>query len=361
MPEPAAILTCDLDAVAWNWRLLRDRHAPGATAAVVKADGYGLGAAAVARRLHREGCRHFFAAHLAEAAAIAPLLPNSMVCALNGLWEGDGGEYLAHGVLPTLGSLPEIAAWRDLARRRGAVLPALLHVDTGMSRLGLDANELATLAADPSLLAGIGLRFVMTHLASSERPRDRLNRAQLERFGRACARLPDAPRSLAASSGLFLGDAYRSDLARPGAALYGINPVPGRPNPMRNPVSLRARVVQMRDVAPGDTVGYNGIWRAARPSRIATVSVGYADGFSRRLSNAAVAHFDGRALPLVGRVSMDLTTFDATHLPDLKPGEWLDLIGPCQDADAVAAKAGTNAYEVLTTLGRRYRRDHPGA
>ncbi len=167
--------------------------------------------------------------------------------------------------------------------------------------------------------------------------------------------MPPAPRSLANSSGLFLGPGYASDLARPGAALYGVNPTPGRANPQRPVVRLRARVLQVRDVAAGDTVGYNAQWVAERPSRVATLSVGYADGYLRALSNRASAYFDGRPVPLVGRVSMDLSCFDVTGEPGIQPGAWLDLLGP-GGVDALAEQAGTNGYEILTSLGGRYLR-----
>jgi alanine racemase len=201
----------------------------------------------------------------------------------------------------------------------------------------------------------------MTHLVSAEDAADPINETQRARFAAACARLPAAPRSLANSSGIFLGPAYASALARPGAALYGINPTPGHTNPMQDCVRLRARILQVRETAPGERVGYNGTWVASRPSRIATASVGYADGFLRALSNAGEARFDGAPVPLVGRVSMDLTTFDVTDRPGAVPGAWLDLIGPGLLPDAVAARAGTNGYEILTSLGRRYHRVYRGA
>lgn len=359
--QDAAVLEVDLGAVAANWRSLRARHPAGAVAAVVKADGYGLGAAPVAARLHRESCAHFFTAHLAEAVAIRAAVPGAMVAALNGLWPGDTPEYAAHDVLPVLGSLGEVEAWSAEARRLGRTLPALLHVDTGMNRLGLPAVELDRLAAEPERLAGVSVRYVMTHLVSAEDPADGVNERQRVRFAAACARLPAAPRSLANSSGIFLGPAYASDLARPGAALYGINPTPGEANPMAGCVRLRARIVQVRDVAAGERVGYNGIWTAPRPARIATVTVGYADGLLRALSNAGEARFDGAPVPLVGRVSMDLTTFDVTAAPGAVAGAWIELIGPHLSPDAVAERAGTNGYEILTALGRRYRRVYAGA
>ncbi len=348
-----AELHIDLGAIAANWRML-GRFGP--VAAVVKADAYGLGASQVAARLFAEGCRHFFVAHPAEALAIRDQVPGAMLAVLNGLWPEAADALVRHDIAPVLGSLAEVDAWTRQARLAGRPLPALLHVDTGMNRLGLDAGELAALADDPARLAGIDLRYVMTHLVSAEYPGDPANDRQRRRFAAACDRLPAAPRSLANSSGLFLGPDYASDLGRPGAALYGVNPTPGRPNPMRPVVRLRARVLQVREVAAGEGVGYNAQWTAARPSRIATVSVGYADGFHRALTNRAMACFDEQPVPLVGRVSMDLSTFDVTDAAGLQPGGWLDLIGPHQDVDAVAARAGTNGYEVLTSLGHRYRR-----
>ncbi|HEY0418976.1 MAG TPA: alanine racemase, partial [Acetobacteraceae bacterium] len=216
-----AILDIDLDVLATNYRLLCARHR-GAVAGVVKSDAYGLGATRVAPRLLAEGCRHFFVAHLAEALALRPLLPGAMLAVLNTMLPGAEAEYAAQGILPVLGSLDEVSRWRGMAARLGHSLPALLHVDTGLNRLGLDGGELARLAADHSRLDGIALRYVMTHLVSSELPEDPLNRRQLTRFAAARAMLPAAPASLANSSGMFLGPEFGSDLARPGAALYGI-------------------------------------------------------------------------------------------------------------------------------------------
>jgi len=351
-----AVLEVDLGAIADNWRMIGRLHPSGPVAAVLKADAYGLGAPAVANRLFAAGCRHVFVAHLDEARVLRPLLPGAMLAVLNGLWPGDAPAYSDAGIAPVLGSLPEVGEWAAHARTRGRALPALLHVDTGMNRLGLSPEEVDVLAAEPARLDGIRLLFVMTHLVSAEWPDDPVNALQRDRFAQACARLPAASHSIANSSGCFLGGDFGSDLARPGAALYGVNPTPGRPNPMRAAVRLRARILQTRDVPPGARVGYNGAWTAQRPSRIATVSVGYADGYPRTLTNHAAACFDGQAVPLVGRVSMDLSTFDITDAPGAGPGAWLDLIGPGMPVDEVASRAGTNGYEILTQLGARYRR-----
>lgn len=354
------MLEVDLGAIADNWRALSRRHPSGPVAAVLKANAYGLGAPVVAAHLFAAGCRHAFVAHLEEALAVRTAMPGAMIAVLNGLWPGDAAVYTAHGIAPVLGSLEEIAAWGAHARALGRALPALLHVDTGMNRLGLSPAEVAVLGAEPGRLDGIGLLFVMTHLVSAERPNDPMNSDQCGRFDAACAVLPRVARSFANSSGMFLGAPFASDLARPGAALYGVNPTPGRPNPMAAVVRLRARILQVRSVGAGESVGYNAEWVAPRTSRIATVSVGYADGFMRTLSNRAAACFDGQAVPLVGRVSMDLTTFDITEAKGAGPGGWLDLIGPGMPVDEVAVRAGTNGYEVLTQLGARYRRVYLG-
>ncbi len=270
-----------------------------------------------------------------------------MLAVLSGLIPGSEATYRTHDLLPVLGSLDELDRWQG---------EAILHVDTGMSRLGLSPSEMAVLAADQGRLGGVEVRYVMTHLVSSECADDPLNGLQRERFATARAMLPPAPSSLANSSGVFLGAEFGSDLARPGAALYGINPTPGQPNPMRSVVRLLVRVLAVREIATGDTVGYNATWTAARPSRIATAALGYADGFHRAVSGRGAACFDGKPVPLVGRVSMDLTTFDVTDLPAVQPGCWLEVLGPHQSPDDVAVAAGTNGYEVLTSLGRRFHR-----
>ncbi len=351
----AAELSVDLAAIADNWRRLDARH-PGATGAAVKADAYGLGAARVGPALHRAGCRHFFTAHLTEALELKPLLPGALLAVLHGILPGEESAFAAHGLVPVLTGLGDIGRWRETARRMGKKLPAILHADTGMSRLGMSPAELAALRADPALLEGIELVFVMSHLVSPEQPEAALNPVQLERFRAVRRQFPGIPASLANSAGMFLKPAYLADLARPGAALYGLNPMPGRPNPMRPVVCLAARILSIREIAAGETVGYNATWRAARTSHIATVAAGYADGMLRSLSGNATARFDGRPVPLVGRVSMDLATFDVTDHPAARPGDMLELIGGEHDADALALEGGTSGYEILTALGRRYRR-----
>jgi alanine racemase len=340
------LLTIDLGAVVRNWRRLCEIHAGGAVAAVVKANAYGLGAGPIATALTKAGCRHFFVATVEEGEALRDVLGDGpMIAVLDGFRARQRPR-----LTPVLNHLEEIRAHSG---------PAILHVDSGMSRLGLPPNELEALARDPALLEGIEPLYIMTHLAAAEEPEHPLNAAQIERFNEACLGLPRARRSIANSSGIFLGPRYASDLARPGAALYGINPTPGRPNPMEPVLRLEGQVLQLRDIPAGQTVGYGGSWMATRPSRIATIGIGYADGLPRRLEGQVIGDFRGQKLPLVGRVSMDLMTFDATGVQRMRPGRWIELIGPntC-DVDAMAALSGTIGYEVLTSLGTRFRREY---
>lgn len=353
--DPSAILHIDLAAIAENWRLLAARAAPGAVAGVVKANAYGLGADRVAPALRAAGCRHFFVAHLAEGIALRETLgPGPMIAVLNGFAPGADGDA---ALVPVLNSLGDVHSHAAAGRSAGQARRALLHLDTGMARLGLDAAEQARLAADHSLLAGLDLLYVMTHLACADEPEHPLNAEQAARFARACASLPKLKRSFANSSGLCLGSDYASDLSRPGCALYGINPTPGAPNPMRQVLQLEAPVLQIRDIPAGASVGYGASFVAARPSRIATIAVGYADGYLRSLSGQGGAAYRGLILPMVGRVSMDLITLDVTDVPGLVPGDAVTLIGGAAPSpDDLAARAGTIGYEILTSFGARYRR-----
>lgn len=348
-----ALLHIDLAAIAANWRDLAARHA-APVAGVVKADAYGLGAAPVARALRDAGCGFFFVAHLTEGIALrAALGPGPDIAVLNGFPPGADEDA---ALIPVLNSLGDIHAYHGTGRA------ALLHLDTGMRRLGLDAREQAALAEDRAMLEGIALRHVMTHLACADEPAHPLNGAQRAAFAEAAARLaPGIPRSLANSSGIFLGEAFRSDLARPGCALYGINPMPGLPNPMRQVVRLEAEILQIRGIAAGDTVGYGASWAATEPRRVATVAAGYADGYLRALSGRSLGLLRGRAVPLIGRVSMDLTTFDVTDVQDARPGDRVTLIGgEGNTPDDIAARCGTIGYEILTSLGARYARRYEG-
>lgn len=360
-----AFLTIDLAAVQANYRTLC-KLALGACAAVVKADAYGLGAARVAPALARAGAETFFTALLDEAIAVrhslASVRPAPTIYVLNGLAAGPAADFLAHDIYPVLNSLGEIEAWAAAARTAGRALPAAIHIDTGMNRLGLPAPELDVLAAEPDRLTGIDVRVVMSHLACADIPDHTLNGEQLTAFTTARGRLPAAPASLANSSGIFLGAPYHFDLARPGAALYGINPTPGHTNPMRQVVRLQGKILQVREIDAPRTVGYGAAFRAAGPTRVATVALGYADGYLRSLSHRGSARIDGQQVSLIGPVSMDLSTFDVTNVSReaARPGALVDLIGTDLSVDDVADAAGTIGYEILTALGHRYHRVYTG-
>lgn len=350
-----AILTVDLGALAANYRLLSEA-AGGACGGVVKADAYGIGMAPVATTLHGEGCRHFFVGHLAEGAALRAVLPDAAIYVLNGIPPGAERDAVAAGLIPALNSQDQIAAWRATARALGRHLPGALQFDTGMARLGLSPAAVKTLAADGEALAGIDLRLVLSHLACADQPRHPANAAQAGLFARLAALFPGVPGSLANSSGIFLGPTWRSDVARAGAALYGINPTPAAANPMRAVVRIEAKIIQTGDCAAGAGIGYGHDFHADRPMRLATIALGYADGWPRRARGAAFHR--GTRLPFVGRVSMDSIVLDVSALPPaaLGTGDRVEVIGDHQTVDDVATLAGTIGYEILTGLGNRFHR-----
>ena len=343
---PPGRLTIDLDAIAGNWRTLRDLAAPATVAGVVKADAYGLGMDRAASALRRAGCSLFFVAGLGEGAALRTLLPDAEIAVLSAPVDGFQRAYRDYRLLPVLNHAGDLAAWPGE--------DAVLHIDTGMTRLGLDP-------ADAAALERRRFRLVMSHLACADEPEHELNEAQRRLFRELAARF-DAPASLANSSGIFLGPGYRFDIARPGMALYGLNPTPGRANPMQAVVRLEGRVLQVREVDRPLTVGYGATAEVRAGQRLATVAAGYADGYLRAASPRAGVILHGRRAPLVGRVSMDSIVVDVTGLPpgSVKPGDRAVLIGEGVDADALAEAAGTIGYEVLTSLGARYARSYTG-
>ncbi|CEG09970.1 Alanine racemase, biosynthetic [Afipia felis] len=358
-------LAVDLRAVRSNYRLLRSRlRASTLCAGVVKADGYGLGATYVSRALFAEGCRHFFVAHLDEGLALRPYLPRSAaIFILNGLPRGAERECAAAGLVPVLNSPEQAGAWAGCARTRGQRLPAVLQVDSGMNRLGLTAGEAARFAETPARSGVVDLRYIMSHLACADTPAHEANAMQLATFRQLAGLFPDVPRSLANSSGIFLGPDYHFSLVRPGSALYGVNPDPAATNPMQSVVRLTAKVIQLRNVMPGDCVGYGWDARARGEARLATLSLGYADGFHRAWGKGGAVFFEGLRLPVVGRVSMDSIVIDASAIAPgrLGPDSEVEVIGDDQPLDDLASVADTIGYEVLTGLGSRYQRIYLGA
>lgn len=342
-----ARLTVDLDAIVANWRALDGLTGPGCeTAAVVKADGYGCGAAEVGRALVRAGVRTFFVAVAAEGEALRAVVgPAPAIYVLGGYSRETMARYMASDLRPVLNSAEQARAW--FSDRPGAA--AAVQVDTGMNRLGMEADELASLGTLPG-----AVRLVMSHMGCADDPPHGLNGAQLAEFRRLTDGL-GAPRSLSATAGMLLGPDYCFDLARPGIGLYG-----GWPLTQARPVvSLEAPVIQVRDLEQGESVGYAAAWAAQRPSRIATIGLGYADGVIRATGGRGRAFIGGRPVPFAGRVSMDLITLDVTGVP-CAAGAMVEILGPHQGIDDLADAAGTIGHEILTSLGGRYRREYVG-
>lgn len=360
-------LTIDLEALADNWRALAQRARPARTAAVVKADAYGIGVDHAVPALYAAGCRDFFVALAGEGVAARAHAPDARIFVLNGFFAGSDMLYRAHDLVPVLGSRAQIGLWVQSLADYGPH-PCALQVDTGMNRIGLSVADALEFAADALRPAGIDPVLVMSHLACADQPAHPLNSQQLHSFQTVAAVFEDIESSLCNSAGLFLDPAFRFDLVRPGIALYG-GAAGNEAGPLRPVVTLMGRVTAIHEAARGETVSYGAAERLTRDSLIATISVGYADGYPRALSGAGVplrvarpaggfAFAAGTKLPLLGRVTMDMTMFDITDLPPraLKPGDFVELIGPNVPLDTVAEAAGTIGYEILTALGRRFER-----
>lgn len=362
-------LTVDLDAVARNYLFFKKKLVNGADcSAVVKADAYGLGAAPVSKTLFAQGCRHFFTVHLEEALDVKSVLPSpgigqdSWIYALNGPC-GMGRDFAAAGIVPVLNTLGDLDDWRAEAQRSGRVLPAILHIDTGMNRLGLSAADVEKLAENVDGLSGLDIRYVMSHLACADQPSHPKNAEQLALFKKLSAKLGRPFRySFANSAGVLLGPDYHFDLARPGCGLYGINPYGTGVNPMQGAVTFEARILQIRDITEPGTVGYGATYSVSPPAQCATISVGYADGYARALQAMGTVVIAGEKCKVIGRVSMDTVVVDTTLIKGkAKAGDMAQIIGPNQLVDDVARQQGTIGYEILTSIGRRVPRIYKSA
>lgn len=362
-PGTTGIITVDLPQIVDNWRALSRLTGPAQCGAVVKANAYGLGSDRVIPVLAKAGCTTFFISTPVEAQEARAKAPNATIYALDGLLPGSAEDFSRLGIRPVLSSLSEVETWAKLCKSRGQKLACALHIDTGLNRLGLPARDTRRLASDAILHASFELTLIMSHLACADNPIDPKNRDQLLAFETLSALFPGVPRSLAASDGLMLGKTFHFDLVRPGYALYGGQASITNPAPVAPAVTVAARILTVTDVAPGESVGYSATWRAKRPSRIATIAAGYADGIPRSASSP-----DGRPggqvligeflAPIVGRVSMDLITVDVTDLAagSAVPGHFATLIGPGLSIEDAGYQAGTIGYEILTRLGARFER-----
>jgi alanine racemase len=362
-PAATGAIFVDLAQLRANWQALARHVAPAECAAVVKADAYGVGAERVIPTLYSAGCRTFFVATLEEAAQARELASSARIFVLDGLLPGAARDMARIDVTPVLTNLEDAHTWGALAHNGTRAPAAALHVDTGLHRLGMSAKEVRELARDTALIERLDIALVMSHLACADEAAHPMNREQLDIFHRLRAGLPSARASLAASDGLMLGSDFHLDLVRPGYALYGGQATPGRTTPVNAIVRVKARILQVHDVAVGGRIGYSASYRAQSPRRIATIAAGYADGVFRHASatnespGGAVA-FRGKRAPIVGRVSMDLITVDVTDIDDPAPqrGDLVDLIGPDLPIEAVGRAAGSIGYEVLTRLGSRFHR-----
>jgi alanine racemase len=360
------VLTINLDAIIANWRKLEKTAVPAECAGVIKADAYGCGIDPVARALAGAGCKTFFVATLDEARIARDALPAATIYVLDGFFQNCGDAFAKINCKPVIGDLNELAEWDVFCRRSGWAGGAAIHIDTGINRLGLSLTEAQGII--PRINAGDhGITLVMSHLACAESLNHPLNAKQLATFREIASLFSGVPASLSNSSGVFLGSQFQFDLVRPGAALYGINPTPEADNPMQGVVDLKARIVQIRNIERGESVGYGGTWTTRRPTRLAIVAAGYADGYFRaggsndgtRGAEVVVA---GKRCPVVGRVSMDLMAIDVTDLEKnaARRGHMATLIGEGITADELAHHFGTIGYEVLTSLGSRYARIYKG-
>lgn len=357
----SAVLSIDLAALQQNFRSMQKLAGAAETAAVVKADGYGLGIEAVAKSLQEAGCKTYFVAQTQEALALRAILPDAVIYVLNGLPENAAAIFTAQRLRPCLNSLPQIEQWQAHCQN-DASHPACLFVDSGFNRLGLSAEDIADLTDNPALFEGWELSLIASHLACADTPEHPMNAAQLEAFRHALSQLPDAPASLANSGGVMLGEAYHFDMARVGIALYGGSPH-GKGDTALAPVAtLRAPLLQMRHLSAGDSVGYGANFVATGEMSIGIVSLGYADGIGRHFghqSGRVKLMLSGLDVPVIGRISMDSLAVDLTDCPQApQTGDMIEIFGRNNPIDRLAGQGMTISYELLTGLGSRYKRSY---
>jgi len=349
-----AQLTINLSAIKANYKTLQAKVGNACeVAGVVKANAYGLGVAPVAQMLQEAGCKTFFVATLPEAMELRMIVGDApLIAMLNGYQNKNSKFYFENNITPVINDMAELRAYKSL----GDNLPAMVHIDTAMNRLGIDPSEITS-----EDLAGLDVKAIMSHFASSEDPKDELNTIQAERFEKIATIFPQYPKSLCNSSGIFLNESYHYDIARPGMALYGLNPAPYQDNEIQSVISLNAEILQTHAVQEGEGAGYNATHCFESNTDVAIIDVGYADGIFRSLSNNANLYWNGIACPVRGNISMDLTIVDLCNIPEgqrPKAGDVLELIGPNQTADDLAKDAGTIGYEILTSLSRRFERKY---
>jgi alanine racemase len=363
LPSSAySALVIDLAASAENYRRLTQLAPTARCAAVLKADGYGVGAIPVGRALYDQGCRDFFVAYADEGITLREALLNkgldARIFVLNGLFPGTEGVFTEYHLVPTLTDLDQISRWQMHARVLGRLLPAALHVDTGMSRTGLTSKEVQTLTHGSHVWDGLKIELVLSQMVYSHEENLVFSSQQRLRFEQVLRHLPKAPRSLAKSGAIYVGQEFHYDVVRPGVALHGINPTNQPTNPLVPVVSLWAKIYQVQNVVVGQSIGYNQTYVAQSPCQVATIALGYADGYPWSLANTGYVMIGAYKAPVVGRISMDLLTVDVTGIPEnlIYPGGWVQVIGGEVTVEMLAHQAKTVPYEILLRLGKRFQR-----
>lgn len=358
--KDSGTLSINLQALSDNYNIFKDRVDSNVqVAGVVKANAYGLGLQPVVETLVKQNCPQFFVATLDEAIGFRAFNQTSPVAVLGGLFIGAEEEYVRHNILPVLNTPDEIDRWHNLALQQDQKLPAIIHFDTGMNRLGLSADEGVQLCERLNDYQGIDIRLIMSHFACADDKDHPMTAEQADRFAKFGQHFPTAKKSLANSPGLFRSSAYHYDIVRPGYALYGGNPTPETKNPMKSVVSLNTRILQIRHTKKGETIGYGATRIFDADSMTATVALGYADGFIRSGSDQATLYYNGQPCPVLGRVSMDLITIGIGHLEHTpQAGDAVEVLGENQSVDDLADACGTIGYEILTSLKQRYRRQY---
>jgi len=350
----STILTINLNAVRENYKILKAEVGGSKVMAVVKANAYGLGVAQIAPALAIDGCDSFFVANLDEALELRETLSDVTIFVLHGIIAGQEDVFTENNITPVLNCIDQVNIWQKYAIKKQKNLPCILHFDTGMNRLGIRKE---TISNGKLKSENLDIKYIMSHLACADEKEHAKNKEQLLEFHSIAKNFPGIKLSIANSGAIFLGKDYHLDMVRPGVAIYGVNPSIDSPNNMKNVVSLTSKILQIEQVDSAGTVGYGAKYKIKAGTRIATIAVGYADGYLRSLSDCGICAIGGQIVPVIGRVSMDLVTVDVTKIPVEKlAGAEIELIGDNISVDVVAKRAGTIGYEILTSLGSRYKR-----
>jgi alanine racemase len=349
----AAVLNVDLNCIIENYQTLASQSTKADCSAVVKANAYGLGMDHIASALyHNSKCTTFFVANIVEAIELRALLKDAVIYVFNGLFEDQIDLYLDHDIRPILNDLLQVALWND------HTAPCALHFDTGINRLGFSENETEQFLNTKS---DLNISLILSHLSSSDQPDDPANKNQLQKFKKIVAAMPNIPASLCNSAGIFLGEDYHFDLLRPGIILYGGNPrtLP-LPDGIKSTFQIKGKILQIRELKTGMSVGYNGIWTSKKPSRIALINIGYADGYLKLNNNIGKAHLNGEIVPVIGKVSMDMIAIDITgpNFDKICPNDEIELIGSNITLEMASEVSTLGHYELLTGIGHRFHKNY---